>query len=349
LKRDLERKIELLNNTIVVGRTADGVDGLLQLLLRSWGARQVVPLAQDREWRKALVAMGAPSDPKELKEWAKVQTGAAALGFDVFEARVDDWWLHHLVLQKLHMGLWLLGDHGVPIEVWGNGFVMRCGEDILMPDLYVGIPETERVHEYHYEGPAELIIEVLKSDTRDYDSEQQVAVYQKHATAEIWLIDLRKRRVEVIERQGNGSYNKRSESQSVQSSLLPLKLNIPELFSESQENPFAVTNPQVRDAKGRRARASGLGWSWQEAKPILSEPQAVDVDTFMTFVPEVKFEGSNARLEVGGGGWETSKDLVYLLLYHCGIRRALGLVPIQDYIAALSASEPYDPSSQSRR
>jgi hypothetical protein len=61
----------------------------------------------------------------------------------------------------------------------------------------------------------------------------------------------------------------------------------------------------------------------------------VSLDTFMTFVPEVKFEGSNTRLEVGGGGWKTTKDLLQLLMYFFGLKQTLALLPMPDWVSAL--------------
>jgi hypothetical protein len=79
-----------------------------------------------------------------------------------------------------------------------------------------------------------------------------------------------------------------------------------------------------------------LGWSWVTELKITPEPQHVSTNVFMTFVPEVKFEGSNQKLEVGGGGWKTTKELLQLLMFGLGLRKTLGLLPMLDWVNALS-------------
>jgi hypothetical protein len=282
----------------------------------------------------ALSQLGAPEDQTQLEFWAAQQPIPAPCNVDLFDSPASDWWLHQQVLQKLRFGLLEL-ENAELIESFGFGFVMRCANDILMPDVYVGKPDPKRSYEYHYDGPAELIVEVLKSDSRDYDGTVQLAMYQKHQTAEIWLIDPSQQQVEVFSRQGNGSYQKRVETRVLESGVLPLRLNVAALFeTDNASNPFeSQLEPQPRAR--RHGQNSELGWTWLKDLPIKLEPQQVGLDAFMTFVPEVKFEGSNARLEVGGGGWKTTKDLLHLLMYHLGLKQTLLLLPMPDWVAAL--------------
>lgn len=334
--QDLERKIELLGGSMVIGRHPNGAIGLLQLLLESWKVKQILELADQTQWRLALGQLGAPEGKTQLELWAAQQPIPAPCNLDLFESQASDWWLHHSVLQKLRFGLLELEDGGL-IESFGFGFVMRCKGDILMPDVYVGKPDPSRIHGYHYDGPAELIVEVLKSDSREYDGTVQLAMYQKHQTAEIWLIDPSEQQIEVFSRQGNGSYQKRVETRVLESGVLPLRLNLAGLFEiENTSNPFeSKLEPQPRAR--RHGQNPDLGWIWLKNLPIKPEPQQISLDAFMTFVPEVKFEGSNVRLEVGRGGWKTTKDLLQLLMYHLGLKQTLLRLPMPDWVAALNS------------
>ncbi len=338
--QDLERKIELLGGSVVIGRHPNGAIGMLQLLLQSWNLKQILELADQTQWQLALKQLGVPEDQTQLEAWRKQQPIPASSSFDLFESQASDWWLHHQVLQKLRFGLLELEGTGL-IESFGFGFVMRCGNDILMPDIYVGKLDPSRVHEYHYNGPAELIVEVLKSDTRDYDGSVQLAMYQKHQAAEIWLIDPTQQQVEVFCPQGNGSYQKRVETRVLESSVLPLRLNVAALFEIENNNPFE-NNLKLQARARRHEQNPELGWTWLKDLPITPEPQQVSLDAFMTFVPEVKFEGSNARLEVGGGGWKTTRDLLQLLMYHLGLKRTLSLLPMPDWVAVLATRRSRD-------
>jgi Putative restriction endonuclease len=333
--QDLERKIELLNGTMVIGRNSNGAIGMLQLLLQSWKIKQILELADQTQWQLALRQLGAPEDQTQLELWAAQQPLPAHCAFDLFDSQASDWWLHHQVLQKLRFGLLELEDAGL-IESFGFGFVMRCANDILMPDVYVGKPDPNRTHEYHYDGPAELIVEVLKSDSREYDGTVQLAMYQKHQTAEIWLIDPSQQQIEVFSRQGNGSYQKRVETRVLELGVLPLRLKVAALIEiDNTNNPFeSKLEPQTRAR--RHGQNPQLGWTWLKGLPITPEPQQISLDAFMTFVPEVKFEGSNARLEVGGGGWKTTKDLLQLLMFHLGLKQTLLLLPMPDWVSALT-------------
>jgi Putative restriction endonuclease len=339
--QDLERKIELLGGSVVIGRHRVGVIGMLQLLLQSWKIKQILELADQTQWQLALAQLGAPEDQTQLEAWAEQQPMPTSSSFDLFDSQASDWWLHHKVLQKLRFGLLELEDNGL-IESFGFGFVMRYLDDILMPDVYVGKPDPSRNHEYHYDGPAELMVEVLKSDSRDYDCSVQLAMYQKHQAAEIWLIDPSQQQIEVFSRQGNGSYQKRVETQVLESAVLPLRLNISSLFeTENNNNPFE--NSLETQARARRhGQNPQLGWTWLKNLSITPEPQQVSLDAFMTFVPEVKFEGSNAKLEVGGGGWKTTKDLLQLLMYHLGLKRTLSLLPMPEWVTALATHRSRD-------
>jgi Putative restriction endonuclease len=334
--QDLERKIELFNGTVIVGRTPDGATGILQLLLQSTSLKKILELANLSQWYLALAQLGAPDEKALLEDWAQQQPNPELCQFDLFDSEAADWWVHYQVRQALHLGFSKLEDAGVPIESWGYGFVMRCGDDVLMPDIYVGHPNPNRTHEYHYDGPAELIVEVLKSDSRDYDCSQQLAIYQKHQVAEIWLIDPLQKHVQAFSRQGNGSYQHRLESLVLESSTLPFRLNMPVLFDlENRNNPLETTL-EVNSHKRIHATNPELGWTWITELQITPEPQHVSTNVFMTFVPEVKFEGSNQKLEVGGGGWKTTKELLQLLMFALGLRKTLGLLPMLEWVRALN-------------
>jgi hypothetical protein len=240
--QDLERKIELFNGIVIVGRNPDGATGMLQLLVQSTNVKKILELADLSQWQLALLQLGAPKEMAQLELWAQQQPNPTPCQFDVFNIEAADWWEHYQVRQALQIGFSNLQQAGVPIETWGYGYVMRSGDDILMPDLYVGKPDPNRTHEYHYDGPAELIVEVLKSDSRDYDCTQQLAIYQKHQAGEIWFIDPSKKHVEIFSREGNGSYQHRVENQVLASKTLPFRLNVAVLFDpQNKNNPLEST------------------------------------------------------------------------------------------------------------
>ncbi len=337
--QDLERKIELFNRTVIVGRNPDGAAGMLQLLLQSTNIKKFLELAELTQWQLALSQLGAPTEMTQLEVWAQQQPNPAPCQFDLFDREVADWWEHHQVRQALQVGFSNLEQAGMPIETWGYGYVMRCGDDILMPDLYVGKPDPNRTHEYHYDGPAELIVEVLKSDSRDYDCTQQLAMYQKHRAAEIWLIDPSKKHVETFSREGNGLYQRRVENQVLESKSLPFRLNISALFDPQNKNNPLEPTLEMPTHKRSHATNPELGWNWVTELQITPEPQHVTTNIFMTFVPEVKFEGSNQKLEVGGGGWKTTKELLQLLMFALGLKKTLALLSMPDLVDGLKKYE----------
>jgi hypothetical protein len=333
--QDLERKIELFNGTVIVGRNPDGAAGMLQMLLQSVNLKKILELADLPQWQLALSQLGAPKEMAQFEDWARQQPNPEPCQFDLFNSETTDWWEHYQVRQALHVGFSNLEQEGVPIETWGYGFVMRCGDDILMPDLYVGKPDPSRTHEYHYDGPAELIVEVLKSDSRDYDRAQQLAIYQKHQAAEIWLIDPSQKSVEAFSREGNGSYQQGVASQVLESKTLPFRLNVVVLFDPQNKNNPLESTLEMPTHKRSHVTNPELGWTWITELQITPEPQSVSTNVFMTFVPEVKFEGSNQKLEVGGGGWKTTKELLQLLMFALGLRKTLELLSMPDLVHGL--------------
>jgi hypothetical protein len=103
---------------------------------------------------------------------------------------------------------------------------------------------------------------------------------------------------------------------------------------QNKSNPVEATL-EVNSHKRSHATNPELGWNWVTELQIMPEPQHVNTDIFMTFVPEVKYEGSNQKLEVGGGGWKTTKELLQLLMFALGLRKTLALRPMLDWIGGL--------------
>ncbi len=81
-----------------------------------------------------------------------------------------------------------------------SGYKLESDPDtVLGPDLsFLSKERVDQAEDRYYEGPPDLVVEVLSpGDRKDY-VERKLAVYLETGTRSVWLVDPRRRTVEVI-------------------------------------------------------------------------------------------------------------------------------------------------------
>ena len=81
-----------------------------------------------------------------------------------------------------------------------SGYKLESDPDtVLGPDVsFVSRERVDEAGDHYYEGPPDLAVEVLSpGDRRDY-VERKLAIYLETGTRSVWLVDPRRRTVEVI-------------------------------------------------------------------------------------------------------------------------------------------------------
>ena len=67
------------------------------------------------------------------------------------------------------------------------------------PDVsFVSAERVDRTDEHYYDGPPDLAVEVLSPSDRKGYVERKLAIYLETGTRSVWLVNPRRRTVEVI-------------------------------------------------------------------------------------------------------------------------------------------------------
>lgn len=75
----------------------------------------------------------------------------------------------------------------------------RDPDTVLGPDVsFVSAERVDRTDEHYYDGPPDLAIEVLSPGDRKAYVERKLALYIDRGTRSVWLVNPRRRTVEVV-------------------------------------------------------------------------------------------------------------------------------------------------------
>lgn len=102
----------------------------------------------------------------------------------------------------------LLGQHvkanRLGVVYTESGYHLESGPDtVLGPDMsFVSAQRVDQSDEHYYEGPPDLAIEVLSPGDRKGFVERKLALYLETGTRSIWLVNPRRRTVELISSTG---------------------------------------------------------------------------------------------------------------------------------------------------
>lgn len=111
---------------------------------------------------------------------------------------------HQQVLQRLNRVLdGFVNARGLG-EVYFAPFEVKLSNwNALQPDLlFVSRARAEAFTDRGIDGPPDLVVEVLSPSTRKRDQTRKLAVYEKHAVPEYWIVDHERRRVLVYRLRG---------------------------------------------------------------------------------------------------------------------------------------------------
>jgi Uma2 family endonuclease len=109
--------------------------------------------------------------------------------------------LHGRIVANLAI---LLGQHvkakRIGVVYSESGYHLESDPDtVLGPDMsFVSTERADQSDEHYYEGPPDLAIEVLSPGDRKSYVERKLALYLERGTQSVWLVNPRRRTVEVI-------------------------------------------------------------------------------------------------------------------------------------------------------
>lgn len=81
-----------------------------------------------------------------------------------------------------------------------SGYKLESDPDtVLGPDVsFVSRERADQAEDHYYEGPPDLAVEVLSPGDRRGYVERKLAIYLETGTRSVWLVNPRRRTVEVI-------------------------------------------------------------------------------------------------------------------------------------------------------
>lgn len=94
-------------------------------------------------------------------------------------------------------------------EVFSEPFQMKTSSELpgRSPDLFfVATKRLAKLKKHYYDGPAELVIEVISPESRSRDRGEKFYEYEQGGVKEYWLIDPQRQQAEFYQRSKKGIY-----------------------------------------------------------------------------------------------------------------------------------------------
>ena len=108
-------------------------------------------------------------------------------------------------------------------------------ENVFQPDLVVVLKDSKaKIEERGIIGAPDIVIEVLSPSSAYYDLVEKKEVYQKYGVKEYWIVDPKRKAVEIYKNHDDGFVLAASakEKGKVYSEILNIELDLDELFKE---------------------------------------------------------------------------------------------------------------------
>jgi len=348
-----ESKLELIGGKLIAGNSLAGSRSLLWTILQSCGPCAALPFAPLGLWRQVLgQAFALPTSlawPGSWKRWAAQIDHSPQL--PPMGTRFS--WGHHRAYGLLMMALYqaLQEDQEPPLGRSIQCFVLRLGENGFMPDLQVFQRDRlHRLHEYYFDGPADLVIEVALPGHEAQDREVKARLYAAGGVPEYWVIDPAARRVEVLTLSG-GSYVAQAHDPDGchRSTVLPGLTLDPALLwaclddrQERRELGDRIVFIEPSDISLGLSTAINdrerWTWEWQPyTPPVALQPTPISFEQFIDWCPEAKFELLEGLPHIGG--WDGTRKVLGLLLMTFGLEETVLLLHPREWVAALLEEE----------
>lgn len=94
-------------------------------------------------------------------------------------------------------------------RVFGEPFQMKISPDLpgRSPDLFfVSTKRLAKLKKHFYDGPADLVVEVISPESRSRDRGEKFYEYEQGGVKEYWLIDPQRQQAEFYQRSKKGIY-----------------------------------------------------------------------------------------------------------------------------------------------
>lgn len=351
LNNSAEGKLELIDSRLIVGNSIVGSRLLLRQILQGWGASAAVALAPLEMWVEAIaqsLCLTNYQPTSNIIESLDYLQSLAQTASDLYQAenlvagyRGDDY-NHNSVRQNLSMGLWqvakLIGG-----ACHSKDFVMRLGNNGFTPDvLFFTAKERNQLHSWYLNGPAELVIEILRPGHEYADRIIKRDFYAASGVPEYWIFDPKTQQTEFFTLV-DGVYQASSlcKDNCYRPSSIPgLVFHPAQLWCEDDwyqggfhQTLFTLETPEQPFQKIPSVD-DNLGWGRLAFNPNLQlEPTSISFEQYICWSPEAKFEFWDGRPQIGG---ELGvRNLIVMLLMTFGLASSIKVLPPQAWISAI--------------
>jgi Putative restriction endonuclease len=223
---------------------------------------------------------------------------------------------------------------------WGGGMAVKLGENVFTPDVYLLTKSSaHRQNEYYFDGPPDLIMEIMVPVSRSFDQGLRLQHYAEAGVPEVWLIDFERRTFHPIALQ-NGQYVEMMVDAAI--------------FHSIAITGFSVEHHKIFDSLKTFGMEPLSIFQLPEAllqsKPLFSRagsfvpvpfaprfdlnPVAITHEEFLSWGGEVKFEMMDGR-PVFGGSEETTREWLALLIMTLGLEEAVKYLPAEEWAGVI--------------
>ncbi|NJL40162.1 MAG: Uma2 family endonuclease [Leptolyngbyaceae cyanobacterium RM2_2_4] len=342
-----EGKLELIDGKLIVGNSLVGSRLLLRQILQGWKADAAVALAPIEIWIEAIKAgfnlsiPGSSTDnhllldalDREVQQIAyQAEDLAAGWGGDHFP--------HDRIRQDLTMALFAIAKQ-LGGQSLGRDFVMRLGNNGFTPDLiFFKGQGLNRLFSYYLDGPAELVIEILRPGHEYCDRVLKRQYYEATGVPEYWILNPSTQQTEFW-RWNEGQYQQQfpdNDGFYRPHSVPGLAFRANLIWQEEnwyngfEQEAFVVETSAQPYQKVKEME--GPEWGSLPFQPQLSlSPTPIRFEEYISWCPEAKFEFFDGKPQIGYK--IGTKHVLGMLMMTFGLVSAVQVLPPQTWIAAL--------------
>jgi hypothetical protein len=325
-----ERRVELIGGRVLVSHTPLGSKVLLELLLKSWGVKSILSLAEPSVFWEALKQTYAVDRSADLENLQTHTTDVdASTSYDKKPTKAPKLWRHNELRQKLMMDLFAARPAGA--HVYHRDIVMRLGDDAPTPDIFIATPLLNSpMSDYYLDGPADVVIEVEIDRSENESFEERLSRYLDLGVREVWCLKVDPD--EFIVYDNDTPPSTPSVSGKFSSQAVPgLTVDLAKLFGDRDES--CVVWEKTWQASESPA-GEGISYGDLPFTPRLRlGPAAIGFDEFIAWCPESKLELSDGK--VVASGVEGTRNLIGLLGMTLGTLEVVKLAPVDQWIEGL--------------
>ncbi len=108
-------------------------------------------------------------------------------------------------------------------KIYGSRFIMRISNKWNPePDIFIIKPENySKIKTNYYDGPADLVIEIISKSTRELDLTKKLPEFLKVGVKEVWIIDPENKEITVHSKDITTKYSDYKSNTIIKSSVLP--------------------------------------------------------------------------------------------------------------------------------